>query len=74
MLTCPIAAAAVITPVPRIGSICPKCGTIEKSGKLSCCAPDGAWFNNCGNKGDAEHTWVEGLQACKSKLAANRIG
>ena len=53
--------------VSRING-CPKCGTIQKSGKLSCCARGGAWFKKCGNVGDSkfEHTWVEGMQACKS--------
>ena len=27
---------------------------MEKSGKLSCCARGGAWFNNCGDAGDAK--------------------
>ena len=47
---------------------CPKCGTIKKSGKLSCCARGGAWFKQCGDVGDSSfgHTWVEGMQACKS--------
>ena len=50
-------------------SICPKCGT-KKSGKPSCCAPDGAWFKNCGTDGDTQfdHTWLEGEQACERKL------
>ena len=43
------------------------CGTTKKSGKLSCCARGGAWFKNCGDAGDMkfDHTWVEGIQACK---------
>ena len=60
---------------------CPKCGTTKKSGKLSCCARGGAWFKKCGDGGDTkfEHTWTEGIQACKSKwlrdclLAENEI-
>ena len=46
---------------------CAKCGYIRKSGKLSCCAHGGDWFKNCGNAGDTkfEHTWSEGIQACK---------
>merc|ERR1711937_642825 len=27
---------------------CPKCGTFKKSGRVSCCAPGGAWYRNCG--------------------------
>ena len=31
---------------------CPKCGTFQKSGRASCCAPGGAWFKNCGGFGN----------------------
>ena len=46
---------------------CRKCGASKKSGKHSCCAPGGAWFKNCGDAGDTlfDHTWSEGIQACK---------
>ena len=27
---------------------CSKCGTFKKSGRVSCCAPGGAWFKNWG--------------------------
>ena len=48
---------------------CPKCGTIKNSGSRSCCAPDGAWFNNCGSAGsaNAKYTWVQGIQACRGE-------
>ena len=51
----------------RIPPVCPKCAAIKKSGKLSCCAPGGTWFQNCGTSrnSDVDHTWVEGVQACK---------
>ena len=51
-----------------VSSVCPKCGTIKKSDKRSCCARGGAWFNNCGDDGDgdSDHTWFEGIQACKT--------
>ena len=51
---------------------CSKCGTL-KTGKRSCCARGGAWFENCGNVGDDdfEYTWYEGIQACKG--ATNSI-
>ena len=51
----------------RIAPVCPKCAAIKKSGKLSCCAPGGAWFKNCGTirNSNTDHTWVEGMQACK---------
>ena len=55
--------------VAIVGSTCPKCGIIKKSGKLSCCALGGAWFKQCGDDdGDAylDHTWAEGIEACKS--------
>ena len=47
---------------------CPKCGTVKKSGKRSCCARGGSWFKNCGDVGDSgvDHTWGEGMQACQS--------
>ena len=49
-------------------SVCPKCGTIEKSGKVSCCGRGGSWFRNCGSDGNAKllHTWSEGMLACKT--------
>ena len=48
---------------------CSKCGIVKQSGKLSCCARGGAWFKKCGDFGDSnfDHTWVDGIQACKSK-------
>ena len=51
----------------RIPPACPKCAAIKKSGKLSCCAPGGTWFENCGTSGNSNthHTWVEGVKACK---------
>ena len=55
-------------PTPAETSMaCPKCGTVEKTGKLSCCAPSGAWFKNCGDDDDSrfDHTWTEGIRACK---------
>ena len=54
---------------------CPKCGTFEKSGRKSCCAPGGVWFQKCGgarNK-NVDHKWFEGLAACKRKFKANVI-
>ena len=49
------------------GKGCPKCGTTKKSGKRSCSARGGAWFNACGDAGDKSfnHTWAEGIQSCK---------
>ena len=50
-------------------ALCFICGTIKKSGKLSCCARGGSWFGNCGATGNAklQHTWHEGIQACKAR-------
>ena len=55
--------------------LCLKCGNIKKSGKRSCCARGGAWFKNCGDAGNAEfeHTWIEGIQACKSRLGSDCV-
>ena len=51
---------------------CPKCSTIKKSGKLSCCARGGAWFKKCGDLGDKkfDHTWAEGIQACRGVVTS----
>ena len=51
---------------------CPKCGTTKKSGKHSCCARGGSWFKKCGDGDDTkfDHTWVEGMQACKDYLSS----
>ena len=52
-----------------ISRVCPKCATIEKSGKFSCCGRDGSWFKNCGGAGNTklEHTWQDGIRACKAR-------
>ena len=49
---------------------CLKCGTFKKSGRVSCCAPDGTWYKNCGGVGNKHvgHSWSEGAQACKCKF------
>ena len=51
---------------------CPKCGTTNKSGKVSCCARGGSWFKNCGDEGNTkfDHTWAEGVQACKDIVSS----
>ena len=50
-----------------ISSACPTCGTITKSGRMSCCGRGGSWFGDCGSAGNANvgHTWSEGIRACK---------
>ena len=49
--------------------MCRKCGSIAKSGKISCCGRGGSWFRKCGSAGhpNLDHTWYEGIQACKAR-------
>ena len=56
-------------------AVCPKCSAFAKSGRKSCCAPGGAWFQNCGGAGTKifVHKWVEGVAACKRKFGANDV-
>ena len=58
-----------------VSVVCPRCGTIEKSGKISCCGRGGSWFKNCGGAGNAKlhHSWYEGIQACKVRLRSNTV-
>ena len=53
-----------------IAKTCSKCGINEKSDKRSCCAPGGAWFKNCGSARNRtiDHTWVEGVEACRGNF------
>ena len=46
---------------------CERCGTFKKSGKASCCAPGGSWYDKCGVVGDpsAQYTWFDGIKTCK---------
>ena len=58
------------TPGVALGTmLCPKCGKFKKSRRASCCAPGGAWENNCGGVGNRkfDHSWLEGAEACKCK-------
>ena len=50
-------------------SVCPNCGTMEKSGKSSCCGRGGSWFGICGSSGNKRlhHTWSEGVLICKTR-------
>ena len=56
---------------------CPKCAKLtgKNSGKLSCCAHGGAWFNKCGKTGDPnfDHTWSEGAKACEGKFSSSDL-
>ena len=49
--------------------VCPRCGTIDKSGIISCCGRRGSWFKNCGSADSTKlhHTWHEGILACKAR-------
>ena len=62
-------------PVLSTTKACAKCGAINKHGALSCCAPGGAWFKNCGDAGDTQfdHTWTEGIQACKGSATSDSV-
>ena len=63
------------TTTPTSGS-CPECGAIQKSGKASCCARGGSWFENCGSAGNRRfvHTWYEGIRACKGRQFRTAVG
>ena len=56
-------------------NVCSKC-VVNNAGKLSCCASGGAWFKQCGDAGDTQfdHTWTDGIQACKGKFEVIIIG
>ena len=51
--------------------VCPKCGTIAKSGIMSCCGRGGAWFKKCGGSSNGNtrprYTWYEGIQSCTAR-------
>ena len=57
------------TLLTTLGITCPNCGTFKKSGRVSCCAPGGAWYKKCGgvDNRNAGHSWLEGVEACKRK-------
>jgi hypothetical protein len=65
----------VIAPTIAHKIQCPKCGKFKKSGRVSCCAPGGAWYKNCGGSGGryVGYRWFEGTDACKRKFNVNRI-
>ena len=58
-----------------IVSVCPKCGTIVKSGKRSCCGRGGSWFTNCGGADNTKlhHTWYEGIQTCEARSKSKTV-
>ena len=61
---------AAITSTITNTMTCPKCGTFEKSGRVSYCAPGGAWFKKCGGarNRNVDHKWFDGVWACKRKF------
>ena len=65
----------IVTLTTTISSTCSKCGIVKKSGKMSCCGIGGSWFGNCGSASDTntEHTWHEGLQACKAQAQSKTV-
>ena len=65
-------AKTVITSAITNTMTCRKCGTFQKSGRVSCCAPGGDWFKKCGGarNRNVDHKWFEGVEACKRKFRA----
>ena len=59
---------SLVSPVSSV-MVCTSCGTFKKSGRASCCAPGGAWYQQCGGSGDknVDHSWFDGVEACKCK-------
>ena len=51
---------------------CSQCGTFKNSGIASCCAPGGSWYESCG-KTDADHSWLDGREACVGAAKSNAI-
>ena len=54
---------------------CSKCGTFKKSGRVSCCAPGGSWYRNCGGAGNRNvgYIWSDGVKACTRKFKTNAM-
>ena len=50
--------------------ICLNCGIFKKSRRVSCCAPGGAWYRNCGGDGNRNlvHSWLQGVETCKCEF------
>ena len=64
-----IPAITLLFTAATVSSVCLDCGTIQKSGKMSCCGRGGSWFGKCGSAENANlsHTWYEGIRACKAR-------
>ena len=72
--TCDELTTDLVTTTPTNKPTCPICGHF-KNAQVSCCAPGGAWHNKCGGslRAFSEHTWKEGINACKGKLTTHRL-
>ena len=59
-----------------VSPVCPECGIVQKSGKMSCCGRGGSWYGNCGGAGNAilEHMWHEGIQVCTARQSRTVLG
>jgi len=67
--------ASTTPAVAAANKVCSKCGKFTKSGRVSCCAPGGAWYKNCGGAGNKkfDYNWIEGVEACKSTAATTTV-
>ena len=70
----------IITPADTtmtitVSAVCPRCGTIGKSDKMSCCGRGGSWFKSCAGSDHTKlhHTWYEGIQACKARSKSKTV-
>ena len=75
LITSTLITTSSIAPTIANTMTCPKCGTFEKSGRVSCCAPGGAWYKNCGGAGNrnVDHKWFEGVEACGRTFKADHV-
>ena len=69
-----VSTAVISSTIARTG-VCPKCGIFIKSGRVSCCAPGGAWHGNCGGaeNDNVDHRWIEGMKACKRRFELTHV-
>ena len=59
---------SIATSASTTVAACPKCGIFRNNNSISCCAPGGSWFNQCGTTGDPnfKHSYADGVCACKN--------